>query len=71
MKKLTGILLALVLLLGLTAFAPMCLAEAADAAEVVETAEAETALDAVEEAAEEVNETVEDAIGNAMDDGEE
>ena len=79
MKKLTGLLLALVLLLGMTAFAPVALADAAEAApEVAEaaadTAEAaaesaetaaEAAVEAVEEAAAEVNETVEEAIAEA------
>ena len=65
MKKLTGILLALVLLLGLTTLAPIAWAE--EAAQAVEETEAaaETALDAVEEAAEEINETVEDTIEEA------
>ncbi len=66
MKKLTGILLALIMLMSLTVFAPLALADAAETTEVTETAaEAETALDAVEEAAEEVNETVEGAIEEA------
>lgn len=64
MKKLTGILLALILIASLTLFAPLALADAAEATEVTETA-AETAVDAVEEAAEEVNEAVEGAIEEA------
>ena len=64
MKKLTGILLALILIMSLTLFAPLALADAAEATETAETA-VDTAVDAVEEAAEEVNEAVEGAIEEA------
>lgn len=65
MKKLTGLMLAL--LLALTLLTPLALAETAEAL-AIETAaemEAEAAVEAVEEAAEEVNEAVEDAIEEA------
>ena len=55
MKKLTGMLLALLMCLAL--LTPMALAEAA--------AEPETVVEAVEEVAEEVNETVENAVEEA------
>ncbi len=74
MKKLTGLLLALVMLLSLAALAPVALAEdtAAPAEETAVEAvsedaapEAETAVEAVVEAAQAVDETVEAAIEEA------
>ena len=56
MKRLIGLLLTLVLLFGLTALAPASLAEATGA---------DAAIEAVEDAAEAVNETVEGAIEEA------
>ena len=69
MKKLTGLMLALILLLSLTTLAPIALADAAETTEAAETAaaETETALDAVVEEAQEINETVEDAIEEAQE----
>ena len=67
MKRLTGLFLALILLMGLTVLAPVALAEEAEVVEAAEAVaeEAETALDAVVEEAEAVNETVEGAIEEA------
>ncbi len=68
MKKLTGLMLALILLLSLTTLAPIALADAAEATEAAETAaKTETALDAVVEEAQEINETVEGAIEEAQE----
>ncbi len=61
MKRLIGLMLVLTLLLGLTAFGTVALAETATGAEV------ESVVDTVEEAAEEINETVESAIEEAQE----
>ena len=81
MKKLTGLMLVLALLLGMTVFGTVAMVEATETAEaeavadtaaeaaeeVAETAEAETVADTAAEAAEEVDETAEDAIEEAQE----